>query len=398
MVTRNFWIGQILQRLQQRSVLWVSGVRRVGKTFLCQSIPNIEYFDCELPRVRREMQDPQAFLNSLKGRTIILDEIHRLDNPSEILKIASDHYPETKVIATGSSTLGASSRFRDTLTGRKTELWLTPMISSDLVDFQQTELTRRFLRGGLPPFFLSPELPERDFQEWMDAYWAKDIQELFRVERRHSFLKCVELLLMQSGGMFEATRFARACEVSRGTISNYLSILEATFVVHVIRPFNTHRATEIVSAPKIYAFDTGFFCYYRGWHDLRRDDLGMLWEHYVMNELFAHLQSRRLCYWRDKDGHEVDFVVDVRGKTPIAIECKWSASDFTIKNMQVFRRRYPGKGNYVVASDVDRSYTHNYGAGLTVRFVGLKDFTAILRKDLQIQTDSYPSNIVQQLE
>src|SRR3989304_6988235 len=97
------------------------------------------------------------------------------------------------------------------------------------------------------------------------------LQELFRLERRHSFLKFAEMLLAQSGGLFEANKFARPCEVSRATISNYLSILEATFVVHVIRPYSTHRPTEIVSAPKVYAFDTGFVCYYRGWSGLRQE-------------------------------------------------------------------------------------------------------------------------------
>jgi hypothetical protein len=63
----------------------------------------------------------------------------------------------------------------------------------------------------------------------MDSYWAKDIQELFRVERRASFLKFAELLLLQSGGMFEATSFAKPCEVSRTTISNYLAVLESTY-------------------------------------------------------------------------------------------------------------------------------------------------------------------------
>ncbi len=101
------------------------------------------------------MHDPQAFLEDLRGRTIVLDEVHRLDNPSEILKIAADYFPDTKVLATGSSTLGASAKFRDTLAGRKYELWLTPMISADLVDFKQTDLSHRFIYGGLPPFFFS---------------------------------------------------------------------------------------------------------------------------------------------------------------------------------------------------------------------------------------------------
>jgi uncharacterized protein len=377
MVPRSYWLKRIDEQLQRKSVLWLSGVRRVGKTVLCQTIPGIEYFDCELPRVRREMQDPEAFLRNLKDRVIVLDEIHRLGNPSEILKIAADHYPDTKVIATGSSTLGASAKFKDTLAGRKTELWLTPMISADLTDFRNIDLAHRFLHGGLPPFFLAPQIPELDFQEWMEAYWAKDIQELFRLERRHSFLKCVELLMAQSGAIFEASRFARPCEVSRGTISNYLAALEATFVVNVIRPFSSYRATEIVSAPKVYAFDTGFVCYYRGWYALRSEDFGILWEHYVMNEIFGRLQSRRLCYWRDKRGHEVDFVIDVRGTAPIAVECKWSASDFSQKNLTIFRKSYPDGRNFVVATDVDRPFSATYGA-VTVEFTGLADFVALL--------------------
>jgi hypothetical protein len=347
----------------------------VGKTCLCQTLPAIEYFDCELPRVRRLVEDPQAFLEGLSGRRIVLDEIHRLDNPSQLLKIAADHYPQCRVLATGSSTLGASAKFRDTLAGRKPDLWLTPMCLADLKDANRPDLGHRLLRGGLPPFFLAKTLPERDFQEWMDAYWAKDIQELFRLERRSSFQKFTELIMAQSGGIFEATRFARLCQVSHTTIGNYLKVLEATLVAQVIRPFSTHRPTEIVSAPKVYAFDTGFVCYYRGWSELRPDDLGVMWEHFVLNELAARLQTREVFYWRDKHGHEVDFVLTPRRSRPVAVECKWSADGFDGANLQAFRRRYPEGENVVVAQDVDRAFVRDYG-GLRVRFESLPNLVA----------------------
>ncbi len=332
----------------------------MGKTSLCQTLPQTEYFDCELPRVRRMLEDPQAFLDDHNGRRIVFDEVHRLENPSELLKIAADNYPQTFVLATGSSTLGASSKFADTLVGRKTELWLTPMTEADLKDFGNTNIQHRLLRGGLPPFFMATESPEQDFQEWMDAYWAKDIQVLFRLERKHSFQRFTELLMAQSGGIFEATHFSTPCEVSRITISNYLSVLESTFVVHVVRPFSTHRSTEIVAAPKVYAFDTGFVCYHRGWYDLRKDDLGILWEHFVLNELHAELQTRRIGYWRDKRGHEIDFVLSDRRSDPVAIECKWSASDFNPTNILSFRGKYPTGANYVVANDIAVDYSHVY--------------------------------------
>ena len=131
MVQRRFWLEQINSAWERRPVVWLAGVRLVGKTYLSQSPPDIEHFDCELPRIRRRLEDPQSFLAGLDNRTVVLDDIHRLPNPSELLKIAADHFPAMKVLATGSSTLGAFAKFWDTLAGRKAELKLTPMIFVD---------------------------------------------------------------------------------------------------------------------------------------------------------------------------------------------------------------------------------------------------------------------------
>jgi len=354
-----------------KSVVWLSGVRRSGKTTLARSLARAEYLDCELPSARRLLAQPESFLEARRGRTVVLDEIHRLGNPSELLKLAADHYPEVKILATGSSTLGASRRFRDTLTGRKAELWLTPMMSRDLADFGGQSLDRRLLRGGLPPFFLAQEAPEREVQEWIDSYWAKDILELFRLERRHSFQRVVELLHVQSGGLFEATRFARDCEVSRTSIGNYLAVLEATFVAHVLRPYSARRASEIVAAPKVYGFDTGFVCHHRGVERLRAEDFGLLWEHYVLNEMHARLQMRSIRYWRDKRGHEVDFVLARAGRPPIAIECKSRSANFDATGLAAFRRAHPQGANLVVAPDVTTPFVEKHAA-LRVEFVGLE--------------------------
>jgi len=376
---RHYWLALIERCWEKKSVLWLSGVRRAGKTFLCKSLPNIQYFDSELPRTRRLMEDPEQFLETWKGKRLVLDEVHRLPNPSELLKIAADHFPSTKIIATGSSTLGASSKFRDTLTGRKLEIWLTPMNSIDLTDFGRVDLDRRLHRGGLPPFFLAAEYPERDFQEWLDSYWAKDIQELFRLERRQSFARFAELLFSQSGGIFEPTRFSKPCEVSRTTISNYLAVLEATFVVHVIRPFSTRRATEIVAAPKVYGFDSGFVCHYKGWETLRLEDKGVLWEHYVLNEIHARLQRRDVQTWRDKQHHEIDFILQKSPRQVQTIECKWSADQFDPRNLKIFRGHHPLGENFVVASDVDGSYRKEY-RDMQVNFVSLEGLISALKK------------------
>jgi predicted AAA+ superfamily ATPase len=379
MKKRSFWLEQIGKAWERRSVIWLSGVRRVGKTFLSQSLADAEYFDCELPRVRVMLEDAEGFLRPLRGCTVILDEIHRLQNPSELLKIAADHYPEVRILATGSSTLGASAKFKDTLTGRKESLWLTPMLAQDLVDFGDADLAKRMLFGGLPPFYLSETFPERNFQDWVDGYWAKDIQELFHLGRRHAFQRFFELLMAQSGGIFEASRFTGPCEVSRPTISNYLSVLDATYVAHIVRPFSSNKAAEVISAPKVYGFDTGFVCYYRGWRELRREDMGLLWEHYVLNEMQGRLQIRDVMYWRDKRGHEIDFVVAGRGRPPVAIECKWSAAEFDPGNLKRFRERYPEGDSLVAAADVEKPFVRNY-KGIDVKFVSLPGLIDALSK------------------
>ncbi len=170
--------------------------------------------------------------------------------------------------------------------------------------------------------------------------------------------------------MFEATRFAAPCEVSRPTINKYLTILEATAVVQVIRPFSSRKFAEIVSAPKVYAFDTGFVSYFKGWHQLRPEDMGLMWEHFVLTEITARLQSGSIQYWRDKQDHEIDFIYLPRGGRPVAIECKYSGGSFSPRNLKAFRKRYPAGWNFVVVSKLSRSYTVNFD-GLETEFVDL---------------------------
>ncbi len=312
---------------------------------------------------------------------MVLDEVHRLQDPAAVLKIAADHFPHVKVLATSSSTLGASARFRDTLAGRKAEVWLTPLCCADLEAFGNNDLRHRILHGGLPEFFLARRVPEAGFQEWMDAFWTKDVLELFRLERRASFQRFTELVFTGSGGIFEATRFARPCEVSRQTITNYLAVLDATFVAHVVRPFSGGTTAEIISAPRVYAFDTGFVCEHRGWRDLRPEDLGALFEHLVLNELHALLGSRTsIRYWRAKAGPKVDFVLDRPGR-PVAMECKWSVASFEPNGIQAFRRRHPGSVNLVVAADVDRPFDRRFGP-LRVRFLGPQHLAGALSRGL----------------
>lgn len=355
-------MAELERAFESRSIVWLAGVRRSGKTTLVRGLEEASYHDCELVRVRRALEEPELFFRDAKASTIVLDEVHRLANPSEVLKVAADHFPKLRVVATGSSTLAARNRFKDTLTGRKRDVWLVPMIAADLTAFESDDLDRRMLRGGLPPFFLSTRIDDKDFEEWVGSYWAKDLSELFVVDKKAAFMKFVELVFLQSGGLFEAQSFAVPCEVSRPTIQQWLSILETTLLASVLRPYHGGMATEIKAQPKVYAFDTGFVSYFRGWESLRDDDRGHLLEHLVLGEIAARFGTSRLHYWRDKQKHEVDFVLEVgRRRELLAIECKSSASKLDPAGLQAFRRKHPGGKNLVVTLRATETHRKTFG-------------------------------------
>ncbi|MFA5858608.1 MAG: DUF4143 domain-containing protein [Elusimicrobiota bacterium] len=363
---------------KKRNIIWLHGVRRAGKTCLCKSIPNAKYYDCELPAIRREVES-ENFLEENKNSVLVLDEIHKLGNPSELLKIAADYYPGTKIVATGSSTLGAYKRFKDMLTGRKYDLYLTPAMSDESADFGITSTKMRLFRGGLPGFMAAPQYDVNQYSEWLDSYWVKDIQEIFHFEKRYSYLKFIELLFLNNGGIFEATKYAQTCEVSRATLYSYLTALELTSLIYVIRPFSSRKSAEIVSAPKIYGFDTGFVVFVKGINEIHTEEAGVLWEQLVLNELVAVQQSTKIHYWRDKAGHEVDFVLYTNPDEPVAVECKWQASKFETGNLKIFRKRYPVGNNILIAQDCMKPYKTKI-EGLTLQVIGIKDVPIYLNE------------------
>jgi predicted AAA+ superfamily ATPase len=361
-IDRPLWRSRIEQEWRERRVVWLAGPRRLGKTTLVRSLPDVDYFDCDLPSVRRDADDTEAFLRRHRGRRIVLDEIHRLADPSTLLKIAADHFPDVHVLATGSSMLGASARFRDTLAGRKRTIRLLPVLHRELPAFGIVSPERRMLHGGLPEQLTAPRLPERDFVEWTEAFWARDILELFSIGKRYSFLRFLELLWAQSGGLCELTSFTAGCEASRQTLANYLDIFAATGVVHVLRPFATNPTREIVAMPKVYAFDTGFVCHARSIDSLRADDKGPLFEHLVLDELLFEVGAEEIRYWRDKQKHEIDFVWTPRGRSPVAIECKWRASRFDPTAMRSFATLHPKAAFWLVTEDRQSWITRRHGS------------------------------------
>jgi predicted AAA+ superfamily ATPase len=350
MIDRPFWRQRIEAAWAEAPIAWLSGVRRSGKTTIAQSLGSQRtvYLNCDLPTAEDRLRDPLTFFRGCAKPIVVFDEVHQLRDPARVLKIGADEFPELKILATGSSTLAASRKFRDTLTGRKRAVHLTPVLWDELDAFG-VGLPQRLLHGGLPQALLAEAKAPALYREWIDSFFARDIQRLFGFRDMNRFNALFEYLLRQSGGPFELTKTAAALGITRPTVESHVRALEITHAVTLVRPFHGGGRGELVRQPKIYAFDTGFVSFARGWEPLREEDLGILWEHLVLEHLQAHLPDTPVRCWRDKQGREVDFVLPRRRDEVDAIECKWNPAAFDPAALALFRAAYPKGRNYLVS-------------------------------------------------
>ena len=363
MITRPFWLRRIEESWREAPIACLCGVRRSGKTTLAESLgrERILYINCDLPTVEDMVRDPQVFFRGGSRPVVVFDEIHQLRDPARVLKIGADGFPKLRILATGSSTLAASKKFSDTLTGRKRLVHLTPVLWDELPAFEVT-LPQRLLHGGLPSALLAASKTPAFYREWLDSFFARDIQRLFGFRDINRFNALFEYLLRQSGGQFELTKTATALGITRPTVESHVRALEITHAVTLVRPFHGGGQRELVKQSKVYSFDTGFTSFARGWDSLRQEDLGILWEHLVLEHIQAHFPDLPVRYWRDKSGRELDFVL-AHGRDEVdVVECKWDPGAFDSTALAVFRSYYPNGRNYLISPSGAPGYVRREGS------------------------------------
>ena len=371
---RPYWLRRLAAGWAHRSIVWLAGARRTGKTTLAAQVPHAVVLNCDLPSVVRRAEDPELLFRSFPtGAIVVFDEVHRLTDPSGVLKVGADAFRSLKLLATGSSTLAATRTFRDALTGRKSVVHLPPVLwTESQAGFGAPGLDRRLLRGGLPELLLADRVDPAWYAEWLDSFYARDIQALFGIRERTGFLRLLHLMLRQSGGMADFTALSQECDLSRPTVKAHLEAMRVACALTPVPPFHGGSRREIVKRPRVYAFDTGFVCFVRGWDRIRDEDRGGLWEHLVLDVLRAAVEpARTVSFWRDKSGRELDFVVP-RGREVDAYACKVRPDRLDRRSLDAFRNAYPRGRNFVVSPHVDEPYDFRAGSHV-VRAVGCAD-------------------------
>ncbi len=284
---------------------------------------------------------------------VFLDEIQYLEDPSPTLKLIHDHHPNIKLIVSGSSSLAIEKKWSQSLAGRFVEFQLHPLNFREFLNFKDIDLrnyrltlselidkaNERFrvppahenllknlwreyvIWGGLPGVVLLEDftMKERLLHSYISSYVMKDIVGLLKSTTR--FVKLLQLIAAQSSNLLNLNELSRVSAIPRSTLENYISVLEASFIVNLIRPFKRNPSTEIVKMPKIYFFDNG----------VRNGLIGIFSQpeahplsgQLMENAIFTNLNTKgyRVNFWRSKSGQEVDFVLQINGNL-VAIEVK----------------------------------------------------------------------------
>lgn len=336
--------------LFKNKVIMLYGPRRSGKTYLSKEILKIHssensYFNCEDLNIRqvlerRDLKEMKNFFG--EHRIIVLDEAQYIPEIGQALKLFHDTYPETQIIATGSSSFELSNQTGEPLTGRSIQFLLLPIsileVSNTMNRFELKGNLELFMRFGMYPEVLtgSGEAFATDYlNNLVSQYLYKDILIFEQVKKSDMLIKLLQLLAFQIGSEVSFHELATKLKINTRTVERYIDLLEKTFVIYRLKAFSRNLRKEISKKEKIYFIDLGIRnALINNFNPLTlRTDTGALWENFCMIErrkLNLYAPNKPFMYfWRTNDKKEVDLIEEEGGKLK-AFEFKWKETKYKI--------------------------------------------------------------------
>ena len=303
------------------AVITLTGPRQSGKTTLCRKLfPELPYVNLEdadtLLRIR---EDTKGFLANFP-HGMIIDEAHHFPQLFSALQVIVDEDrfqgdPKRKFIVTGSSNFALLEKVSQSMAGRTAVLTLLPLSIQELHRAGKSLATDQLiLNGGYPAVWLREPMRGRIFRDYTTTYIERDVRSILNVKDLMSFQNFIRLCAGRIGTEFNASALSVAIGVSVNTISSWLSVLAASYVVYLLPPYHANIGKRLTKTPKLYFYDTGLAAHLLGieneqqlqTHPLR----GALFENMVINEMlkegFNRGEEERLYFYRDKTQREVD--------------------------------------------------------------------------------------------
>lgn len=333
----------------QFPIVTLLGPRQSGKTTLVRHLfSQYAYVNFELIEVREAaMLDPHAFLRRY-GQGVIFDEIQRIPEILSYLQVLVDQDRRPgRFILTGSYQLPLHASIAQSLAGRTAMLKLLPMSLLELAGAGiQLDADRAILYGGYPALYLNRLPPRSTYAGYLQTYVEGDVRQILQVNDLLSFQKFMRLLAGRVGQLINFEGLGNEVGVSSPTIKSWLSVLEASFLVHRLPPYFENFGKRLTKSPKLYFTDVGLACYLLGiesTEQLERDPLrGQLFENLVVMEVikarFNQGAESRCYFLQDSKGHEVDLVYQMASQlVPMEIKSSETFRPDFLKNVEYFQ-------------------------------------------------------------
>lgn len=323
----------ILEASKYFSVIAVSGPRQSGKsTLLTQLFPLYEKYSLkDLNILDYAKNDPIAFLNQT-DEGMFIDEIQRCPQLLDYIQGIVDNNPKRHFALSGSSNFEVMKNLSESLAGRAGVFELLPMSIQEVTGKVDLDTLNQILYNGLYPSICAKKnIAKFFYPSYVRTYLEKDVRDLLQIKDQIRFTKFLKLCAARIGSLFNASELGAEVGVSSKTISHWLSVLQASYLITLLPPYYENIPKRLVKSPKLYFNDPGLACYLldiESPQQLDRDKMrGAIFENMIVMEAIKHRYNMGLeggvFFYRDSNQNEVDLLIKQEGELT-AIEVKSS--------------------------------------------------------------------------
>ncbi len=327
----------VLRRLRESPAVALLGPRQCGKSTLARAILQTRpscYLDLERPSDLAKLQDPEAFFTLQKGRLVCLDEVQRAPDIFPVLRgILDETGRNGQLLVLGSASPNLLRQSSETLAGRISYLELAPFSLPEIGEVTRSAVLRRvWTRGGFPRSYLArSDVASLAWREdFIRTFLERDIPQMgIRLPAqtlRRFWMMCAH----SHGQLLNSSQLGQSLGLSHTTVRSYVDLLEQTFLLRVLPPFEANLKKRLVRSPKIYLRDSGLLHALLGLPSasalLGHPVYGASWEGLVIEHVLAVLgRGWRAGFYRTSAGAELDLVLEM-GRERIVVECKASSA------------------------------------------------------------------------
>lgn len=358
----------LLNALAQFPICLITGARQAGKSTLLQNtLKEFRYISLDDPLIRLlAHNDPELFF-SKNPPPLIIDEIQYVPGLLSYLKMRIDANRQAygQYVLTGSQIFQLMKGVSESLAGRIAIFNLYPFSWKEVEKIpnhqKKDDLTcaKQIIQGFYPEFFIHTSLDKNLwYASYLSTYIERDVRNIKAITDLGRFQTFIGLLAARAGKLLNLSEIAKECGITQPTAKNWLSILESTYIIYLLKPYHNNLSKRLVKSPKIYFIDTGLLCYLLGIDTEERffksAERGSIFENMVIMEVIKQLSTqtgRWQCYfYRTASGVEVDLIVEKAGNID-AYEIKLSKTltREMAHPLSLFRNEHPVQRSQIIS-------------------------------------------------